>query len=208
MQRRGNQMSIDIQRVKAFNSELKRYNEKAATNTAEIEFNNREIQRICSELSTELGISITPDNAEQIYKERVEKTENTLKAGEAILARIKEEEAAEGMQEQMGQMQGQMGQMQGQMGQMQGQPVFNNRQMRQNQPQYNQQQYMQQYAQQSQGLAVDQFKQAPQQQAASGYAGGNMFPSFKVGIKPQQNTENQSKGSVADDIFGNNALEI
>ena len=88
-------MSIDIQRVKAFNEELKRYNEKAAQISAEIEFNNREIKRICEELTAELGISVTIENIDQIANERLAKIENTLQSGEAILQRIRQEEEAE-----------------------------------------------------------------------------------------------------------------
>ena len=86
---------IDVQKVKQFNDELKAYRDKAAKNQAEIEFNNREIKRICDELTAELGIQVTPENIAGIAKERKEKLENTLREGEAILARIKQEEAVE-----------------------------------------------------------------------------------------------------------------
>jgi len=86
---------IDVQKVKQFNDELKAYRDKAAKNQAEIEFNNREIKRICDELTAELGIQVTPENIAEIAKERKEKLENTLREGEAILARIKQEEAVE-----------------------------------------------------------------------------------------------------------------
>ena len=95
-------MSVDVQRVKTFNDELKRYVEKATKNAAEIEFNNREIKRICDELTTELGIEVTPENIATIAEERIAKIENTLQAGEAIIERIRQEEEAEASNEALG----------------------------------------------------------------------------------------------------------
>lgn len=84
---------INIEDVKKYNASLKEYQDKAAQVRAAIEFNTNELNRLCSELSKELGIQVTPENIEQIREERIEKIENTLKVGNEILNRIKSEEA-------------------------------------------------------------------------------------------------------------------
>ena len=85
-------MSLDVQRVKEYNRQLKECKEKSSKITAEMEFNRGEIQRLCTELTNQLGIEVTPENVVSIYKEREAKLENTLATGEEILKRIKEEE--------------------------------------------------------------------------------------------------------------------
>lgn len=85
-------MSLDVQRIKEYNRQLRECKDKSSKITAEMEFNNSEIQRLCVELSNQLGIEVTPDNVVSIYKEREAKLENTLSTGEEILRRIKEEE--------------------------------------------------------------------------------------------------------------------
>ena len=84
---------IDIEQVKAYNNSLKSYQDKASQVRAAIEYNTKELNRLCSELSTELGITVTPENVLQIREERVEKIRNTLKVGNEILSRIQSEEA-------------------------------------------------------------------------------------------------------------------
>lgn len=84
-------MSIDIAQVKQYNTLLKQYKEQAAKISVEIEFNQKELNNICAELSNELGVSVTPDNLEQIYNERVAKIESTLKSGMEILNRIQQD---------------------------------------------------------------------------------------------------------------------
>ena len=48
---------------------------------------------MCSELSQELGVTVTPENIEAIREERVAKALNTLSVGNEILDRIRKEEA-------------------------------------------------------------------------------------------------------------------
>ena len=83
---------VNIEQVRSYNNSLKEYQQKAAQARAAIDYNTNELNRLCSELSNELGIEVTPENVERIRAERIEKIENTLKVGNEILARIKSEE--------------------------------------------------------------------------------------------------------------------
>ncbi|MEM4385656.1 MAG: hypothetical protein QXD03_03820 [Candidatus Anstonellales archaeon] len=83
---------INIEEVKKYNEALRGYKEKLSRVEAELEFNMNELNRLCKELSAELGIEVTIDNIEQIYNDRVEKVKNTLINGREIIERIKAEE--------------------------------------------------------------------------------------------------------------------
>ena len=85
--------NIDLREVKKYNESLKKYQDAAAQVRAGIEFNKKELARLCSELSQELGVSVTPENIEAIREERVAKALNTLSVGNEILDRIRKEEA-------------------------------------------------------------------------------------------------------------------
>lgn len=85
--------NIDLREVKKYNESLKKYQDAAAQVRAGIEFNKKELARLCSELSQELGITVTPENIEAIREERVAKALNTLSVGNEILDRIRKEEA-------------------------------------------------------------------------------------------------------------------
>lgn len=82
---------VDINQVKQYNEQLKMYKEQAAKIKVEIEMNTSELNRLCEELTAELGVQVTPDNIEQIYNDRVEKVRNTLQSGTEIMDRIRQE---------------------------------------------------------------------------------------------------------------------
>lgn len=82
---------INIEEVKKYNSSLKQYKEQAARLDVEIEVNEKELAQLCSQLSAELGIEVTPSNIENVYKEQVEKINNILETGNAILSKIESE---------------------------------------------------------------------------------------------------------------------
>lgn len=82
---------VDINQVKQYNEQLKKYKEQAAKIKVEIEMNTGELNRLCEELTAELGVQVTPDNIEQIYNDRVEKVRNTLQSGTEIMDRIRQE---------------------------------------------------------------------------------------------------------------------
>lgn len=85
---------VDLNQVKQYNASLKQYKDRAASLNAEIEYTNKEIDALCTELTTELGIQVTRDNIQQIYDEQVSKINSTLQSGNAVLAKIASEEQA------------------------------------------------------------------------------------------------------------------
>ena len=87
------QPGINVEDVKRYNASLREYKDKSAKLRAEIEFSQTELARQCKELSTELGIEVTPENVQDILNERVNKIKNTMAIGNEILSRIKAEES-------------------------------------------------------------------------------------------------------------------
>mgnify|MGYP003299366536 CR=1 FL=1 len=85
---------VNLEEIKQYNSSLKQYKDKAASLNAEIEYTNRELDSLCAELTAELGVTVTRDNVEEIYKEQIEKINSTLQSGNAVLAKIASEEQA------------------------------------------------------------------------------------------------------------------
>jgi hypothetical protein len=86
---------VNLEEVKKYNNALKQYKDQAAALNAEIDYTNRELDALCAELTTELGVQVTRDNVEQIYNEQVTKINSTLQSGTAVLAKIQSEEAAD-----------------------------------------------------------------------------------------------------------------
>lgn len=85
-------MNVSIERIKKYNETLKAYNEKGAQLKAELSFNINELNKLCQELSQEIGVEVTTDNIEEVYKNYVSKIEETLRVGEEIFERIRAEE--------------------------------------------------------------------------------------------------------------------
>ena len=85
--------NINIEEVKKYNKSLKEYKDKSAKLNAQIEFNTKEIENSCKELSEELGIEVTTENIESIYEEYVAKINESLRVGNSILEKIREEES-------------------------------------------------------------------------------------------------------------------
>lgn len=77
-----------MQRVKQYNAQLKMAKEQSSKLRTEIEYSNRELNKLCEELSTELGTQVTPENIQQVYEAEMAKLERNLQTGEEILARI------------------------------------------------------------------------------------------------------------------------
>lgn len=83
---------LNIPEIREYNRELKEYTRKFSDMRAKMDLNTKEVNRLCAELTTELGIQVTPANLEQVYAECVEKINNQLAVGKEILGRIKTEE--------------------------------------------------------------------------------------------------------------------
>ncbi len=82
---------LDIERIKRYNDNLKREVARSAQLKAELEFNTNELNRLCQELSDDLGIEVNEQNIELVYTELVKKIENNLQVGEEMLDRVKEQ---------------------------------------------------------------------------------------------------------------------
>lgn len=87
------QVGINVEDVKKYNASLREYKDKSVKLRTEIEINQAELERQCKELSTELGMEVTPANIQAILTERISKIQNTMQVGNEILQRIREEEA-------------------------------------------------------------------------------------------------------------------
>lgn len=83
---------VNLEEIKKYNNSLKQYKDKAASLNTEIEYINKELTTLCTELTQELGVEVTLDNIEQIYEEQVSKINSTLQSGNAVLSKIQSEE--------------------------------------------------------------------------------------------------------------------
>lgn len=79
---------VDLQRVKRYNDALKNAKDNSNKIATEISYAKRELEKLCAELSAELGETVTVENVAEIYRRESEKIERTLSMGEEILARI------------------------------------------------------------------------------------------------------------------------
>lgn len=82
---------VNIDEVRKYNASLKQYKDQSARLTVEIEMNEKELKQLCEQLTAELGTTVTPENVEQIYNEQVNKINQTLETGNAILKKIEQE---------------------------------------------------------------------------------------------------------------------
>lgn len=81
-------MSIDIARIKQFNARVTQAKNDIAQSKAELDISQKEVQKLCAELTAELGYSVTPDNVMDVYNNYCAQVEQTLNNGEQILNRI------------------------------------------------------------------------------------------------------------------------
>lgn len=79
---------VDIQRVNEYNRKLKDAKNEQSKIQNELEYSKRELNRLCSELSSELGVQVTIENIKEVYEQEMSKIERNLAIGEEILARI------------------------------------------------------------------------------------------------------------------------
>ena len=79
---------MDINAINSYNARVREAQEESSKLDSEIKFSERELEKLCAEISAELGETVTPENIREIYTREVAKVENTLKVGEDILSRI------------------------------------------------------------------------------------------------------------------------
>ena len=84
-------MAITTDEIRKYNEKLNECRQKKVKLETELEVSKREIDKLCAELSNELGITVNQDNIGQIYREYMEKLENKVKSGMEILNRIESE---------------------------------------------------------------------------------------------------------------------
>lgn len=83
--------SINLDEVKKYNASLKQYKDQSAQLNAQKEFISKEIDTMCAELTKELGIPVTRDNAEQVCSDLCTKINNSLASGNVVLSKIASE---------------------------------------------------------------------------------------------------------------------
>lgn len=84
--------SLNVEQIREYNNALQTYKDQAAKLTAEIEVNNKELQRLCEELSKVLGEPVTVENIEAVYQRKVEEINNAVAQGTEVIRRIRAEE--------------------------------------------------------------------------------------------------------------------
>lgn len=85
-------MSIDVARVKEYNKKYRECTLKVSELKAKIDLANKTIDDLCNELTNELGVQVTRDNAHEIYAKYTKEINEKLQIGEEILNRIASEE--------------------------------------------------------------------------------------------------------------------
>lgn len=78
-------------RVKEYNKNYKQALDEFNKGKAQISVYENEINNLCAELTTMLGIEITKDNAFEIYEQKEKELRQQLEVGESIIKRIQTE---------------------------------------------------------------------------------------------------------------------
>ena len=86
--------NVNIEAVKQYNTNLKKYSDLSSKLQAEKQFLSGEIDTACRELSAELGIDVTINNIQQVRDDLCAKINSTLQSGNAVLAKIASETQA------------------------------------------------------------------------------------------------------------------
>lgn len=85
-------VSIDLDRVRSYNSKCNDYKKKLSNILAERKFMAERLEQTCAQLSKQLGMTVTPDNIEGVYESKSKEIMQTLETGEEILRRIESED--------------------------------------------------------------------------------------------------------------------
>lgn len=84
---------LNMEEVKQYNAKLKELKERENRLKIEKDMTQKNLEAACAELSEEIGETVTPENAEQIYNKLAAQINETLRSGNEIIARIASEEA-------------------------------------------------------------------------------------------------------------------
>lgn len=85
---------MNVAKIREYNKEVQEYQKKANELLASTDYQKKELIKLCSELSDELGIAVTPENLESVYQQYMVQFEQTIKTGQEIINRAKAEETA------------------------------------------------------------------------------------------------------------------
>lgn len=86
-------VSIDLDRVRSYNSKCNDYKKKLSNILAERKFMAERLEQTCAQLSKQLGMTVTPDNIEEVYESKSKEIMQTLETGEEILRRIESDDS-------------------------------------------------------------------------------------------------------------------
>lgn len=87
--------NINIDEVKQYNANLKKYRDMSSKLQAEKQFLLNEIENECKALSEELGIEVNSSNIEQVKEDLCNKINSSLQSGNTVLAKIASETQAQ-----------------------------------------------------------------------------------------------------------------
>lgn len=87
--------NINIDEVKQYNANLKKYRDMSSKLQAEKQFLLNEIETECKALSAELGIEVNSSNIEQVKEDLCSKINSSLQSGNTVLAKIASETQAQ-----------------------------------------------------------------------------------------------------------------
>lgn len=87
--------NINIDEVKQYNANLKKYRDMSSKLQAEKQFLLNEIENECKALSGELGIEVNSSNIEHVKEDLCNKINSSLQSGNTVLAKIASETQAQ-----------------------------------------------------------------------------------------------------------------
>lgn len=82
---------MNINEIKEYNAKVQAAQKKVADINAERNIRTQELNKLCAELTQELGYAVTPDNIEQVYQQVSKSIEDTMASGNEILTRVEQE---------------------------------------------------------------------------------------------------------------------
>lgn len=77
-----------VERVKEYNRRYKEATSELSNLKAQMNVYEQEVQKLCNELSSYLGVEVTKENALDLYNKKKAEIENNLSIGNEILDRI------------------------------------------------------------------------------------------------------------------------
>lgn len=82
---------MNINEIKEYNAKVQAAQKKVADINAERNIRTQELNKLCAELTQELGYAVTPENIEQVYQQVSKSIEDTMASGNEILTRVEQE---------------------------------------------------------------------------------------------------------------------